>query len=79
VPTIVPISGAPVVSEIIPTLIPTSSFEGQSTATPGERRKPPIALTLVLLGFCCIFLLILGVIVLGFVVRAQNTKAGKNA
>jgi len=79
VPTIVPISGAPLVSETAPTLIPTSSFEGQPTATPGERGKPPIALTLALLGFCCIFLLILGVIVLGFVVRAQNMKAGKNA
>jgi hypothetical protein len=78
VPTIVPISGAPLVSEIVPTLIPTSSFENQPTSTPAERGKPPIALTLALLGFCCIFLLILGVIVLGFIVRAQNMKAGKN-
>lgn len=79
VPTIVPISGAPVASEIIPTLIPTSSFSGQPTVSPGERGKPPLALTLALLGFCCIFLVIIGVIVLGFIVRAQNMKAGKNA
>jgi hypothetical protein len=31
-----------------------------------------------LLGMCCLFLLVVGVIVLGFVVRRGNSKAGKN-
>jgi hypothetical protein len=78
VPTIVPISGAPSVSQISPTLVPTSSFEEQPIATPAARGTPPIALTLALLTFCCIFLLIIGVIVFGFYIRAQNMKAGKN-
>jgi hypothetical protein len=79
VPTIVPISGAPLVSQISPTLIPTSSFEGQPTATPVIRGTPPLGLTLALLGFCCIFLLIIGVLALGVFVRAQNSKGNNNA
>jgi hypothetical protein len=31
-------------------------------------------LTLILLGMCCLFLLIIGVVVLGFVVRRENIK-----
>jgi hypothetical protein len=79
VPTIIPISGAPVANEVTPTLVPTSSSVAQptETATP-TRSTPPIALTLAMLGFCCIFLLVIGVAVLGFYVRAQNMKAGKH-
>jgi hypothetical protein len=33
---------------------------------------------MILLGMCCLFLLVIGVIVLGFVVRRENIKAGKN-
>jgi hypothetical protein len=79
VPTIVPISGAPVVSLITPTAIPTSSFNQQPTQEPVTPGRPPLALTLVLLGFCCIFLLIIGVIALGIFVRTQNRKGGNNA
>jgi hypothetical protein len=78
VPTIVPISGAPLANQISPTLIPTSSFNGQPTESTPTRGTPPIALTLALLGFCCLFLLIIGVIVFGFYIRAQNMKAGKH-
>ena len=78
VPTIVPISGAPLANQISPTLIPTSSFDGQPTESTPIRGTPPIALTLALLGFCCLFLLIIGVIVFGFYIRAQNMKAGKH-
>ena len=78
VPTIVPISGAPLANQISPTLIPTSSFNGQPTETTPTRGTPPLGLTLALLGFCCIFILIIGVIVLGVFVRNQNMKAGKN-
>jgi len=77
VPTIVPISGSPLVSQITPTSIPTSSF-GQPAETPPAHGTPPLGLTLVLLGLCCIFLVLIGVIVLSFIVRAQNMKAGKN-
>lgn len=80
VPTIVPISGAPSSSlQATPTAIPTSSFDGQPTPTEvPTRMAPPLWLTLTLLGFCCVFLLIIGVIVLGFVVRNQNIKRGQN-
>jgi hypothetical protein len=77
VPTIVPISGSPLVSQITPTPIPTSSF-GQPAETPPAHGTPPLGLTLALLGLCCIFLVLIGVIVLSFIVRAQNMKAGKN-
>lgn len=78
VPTIVPISGAPLANQISPTLIPTSSFDEQPTESTPTRGTPPIALTLALLGFCCLFLLIIGVIVFGFYIRAQNMKVGKH-
>jgi len=78
VPTIIPISGAPLVAQITSTPIPTSSFEEQPTQEPVTRGRPPLALTLILLGFCCIILLILGIIVLGFFVRNQNAKGGNN-
>jgi hypothetical protein len=77
VPTIVPISGAPIVSQTTPTPIPTSSFSQQPTQ-PVISSGPPIALTLALLGVCCLFLLIIGVAALGFFIRAQNRKGGNN-
>lgn len=80
VPTIVPISGAPSSSvQTTPTVIPTSSFNDQtpSTETP-TRTGPPLWLTLTLLGFCCVFGLIIGMIVLGIVVRNQNSKGAQN-
>jgi hypothetical protein len=33
---------------------------------------------MILLGMCCIFLLLIGVVVLGFVVRRQNREAGNH-
>jgi len=35
-------------------------------------------LTMILLGLCCAFLVLLGVVVLGFVVRSQNRKGGNH-
>ena len=81
VPTIVPISGAPLASQITtPTPIPTSSL-GEPTAeeTPTTWSGPPIALTLALLGVCCLFLLIIVVVALVFFIRAQNRKGGNHA
>ena len=81
VPTIVPISGSPLTtSQVTPTQIPTSSFNQAPTQLPGSetRTAPPLGLTLTLIGFCCLLLLVVGVIALGFVVRAQNRKGGNN-
>jgi len=78
VPTYIPVSGAPVVSQTTPTPIPTSSFGAQPSGTPSTRGTPPLGLTLVLLGLCCVFILLIGVVILGFFIRAQNMKAGKN-
>ena len=47
---------------------PTPSLAEQ---TPG---RPPLSLTLALLGMCCIFGLVIGVFILGFVVRSGNKK-----
>ena len=78
VPTIVPISGAPLANQSSPTLIPTSSFDGQPTEAAPTRATPPLGLTLALLGFCCMIVLLIGIVVFGFYIRAQNRKAGKN-
>jgi hypothetical protein len=79
VPTIVPISGAPISDQIAtPTPIPTSSFDDSTTQPPAVRGRPPLTLTLALFGFCCIFLILIGVIVLGVLIRGQNDKGGKD-
>jgi len=78
VPTIVPVSGAPIVQQITPTVIPTSSFNGTPTADVPMRTGPPLALTLILLALCCAFLVLIGIVVLGFVVRNQNRKGGNH-
>jgi Peptidase MA superfamily len=78
VPTIIPISVLPLASQVTPTAIPTSTFDEQSTPDTPARTAPPLWLTLTLLGFCCIFLVLIGVVILGFVVRNQNRPGGKN-
>jgi hypothetical protein len=50
----------------------STAFTPSQADVPGN--GPPLSLTLILLGFCCIILLIIGVIVLGVVVRKQNQK-----
>jgi hypothetical protein len=78
VPTIVPVGGgAASALQATPTPVPTSSFGGQPTETPA-RTGPPLALTMILLGMCCVFILFIGVVVLGFVIRSQNRKQGNN-
>jgi len=75
VPTIVPVSGGEVVI-LQGTPVPTSSFDQQPTPEAPTRTAPPTSLTLILLAFCCLFLLVIGVIVLGFIVRRGNQNAG---
>ena len=59
-------------NQIISTPIPTSSLSEQPA--PVTRGRPPLGLTLLLLGICCIFILLIGVFILGIVVRRQNYK-----
>lgn len=76
VPTIVPISGGGAVSlQTTLTPVPTSSA-GDSTETPPARTGPPLSLTLLLVALCCAFILVIGVVVLGLIVRNQNSKGG---
>ena len=77
VPTIVPVSGAPLAITPTPLVVPTSSTSGGDDSAPPS--GPPLTLTLALLGVCCLLLLVLGVFALGVLAFAQNRKGGKNA
>ena len=78
VPTIIPIGGqVSSVLQVTPTPVPTSSFGEQPIETPAPT-GPPLALTIILLGMCCAFLVLIGIVVLGFVVRRQNRPGGEN-
>lgn len=82
VPTIVPISGGSRAAlQATPTALalPTSAGSVQPTeAVPAQRGRPPLALTLILLAMCCVFLLLGLIVVLGFIVRRQNSQGGSN-
>jgi hypothetical protein len=75
IPTYVPVSGIPLAVTPTPYVVPTSSF---SDSEPQESRTPFIVLTIGLICICLTLLIIIGVVVLGLVVRSQNHKAGKN-
>jgi hypothetical protein len=75
VPTYIPIAGIPLAMTPTPGAIPTSSFGNPDQPA---RTGPPLSLTIALICFCLVFLLVIGVIVLGFVVRSGNAKGGKN-
>lgn len=74
--TTVPVSHALSAAQATPSAIPTSSSETQPPGTP-LRGRPPLSLTLILLALCCGFLLLIGMFILGFVVRNQNMKEWK--
>ena len=78
IPTIVPVSGAPLAQQSTPTVIPTSSFNSTPATEIPVRTGPPLTLSLILLGVCCIMLLLIGVLILGVVVTRQNRTEGKN-
>jgi hypothetical protein len=74
VPTIVPISGVPIIAGAA-TAVPTSSFaERTPTEEPGRGYGPPLALTLLLAGTCCVFGLLAGVIILMVIMRSSRNK-----
>jgi hypothetical protein len=76
VPTIMPISGGALAVTVTPYAIPTSSF---GTEIPqGTGSGPPLALTILLAGFCCVFGVLIAVIILGVLVRRKPGQAGKN-
>lgn len=77
VPTFVPVSGAPLAVTPTPYLVPTSSADDTPNVPTISPSGPPIALTIALLCFCCVFGLLIGVIVLG-VVLAQRRKGGNH-
>lgn len=72
VPTIVPMSGAPLAITPtpfnFPTPVPTDA---------GTSGSPPRSLTILLLVVCCVVLLLFGVIAIGLIVAMQNRKGGK--
>jgi|GEM_PF-3500603 len=73
---VVPVSGTPFSVQATPSAIQTSSFTPQAAETP-VRGNPPLSLTLILLVLCCGFLLLIGMFILGFIVRNQNMKEWK--
>lgn len=75
IPTFVPVSGAPLAITPTPYAIPTSSFDEPASPSSG----PPISLTIALACFCGILLLIVGVFVLGVIVRRRNASGGGHA
>ena len=75
VPTFVPVGGVSSVLQVTATPIPTSSTGSEPTQVPA-RTGPPIALTFILLGLCCVFFVLIGVIVLGLIVRRQGRPGG---
>ena len=77
VPTILPVSGVVLPVQTTATAIPTSSFATKPAETP-VRSGPPLSLTLVLIGLCCLMSLVVGVFVVGILARNQIAKSGKN-
>jgi hypothetical protein len=77
VPTYVPVAGIPLAVTPTPYAVPTSSFDG-SQPTGTKSNTPFIILTVAMVCICLVFFLILGVVILTFVVRSKNQKAGKN-
>jgi hypothetical protein len=72
VPTIVPISGAPVAVTPTPFNFPTPA----STESPTG--GPPLSLTLMLVFTCCALGLVLGVLAIGLILATQRKKGGSN-
>jgi len=73
VPTFIPFSGAPLQVTPTPYAVPTSSLE---EPTDFQDSTTPIALTLMLALVCCVLILLIGVIILGIVLRNQKRKGG---
>lgn len=78
VPTYVPIAGIPLAVTPTPYVIPTSSYDDTTSQPSDARSGPPILLTVALICICLLFLLIIGVVVLGVVLRRGKPQGGSN-
>jgi len=78
VPTFVPVSGLPLAITPTPPGVVVTPV-GRPTQIAQGSGGPPLALTLVLLGFCVLLLLLLGVVALGVIVRGQGGRGGRDA
>ena len=78
VPTIVPVSGAQLLTTPTPFAVSTSSTSNNTPASPTTSSGPPLALTLGLLAFCCVFGLLIGVIILGAIASRERLKGSKH-
>ncbi len=76
VPTIVPVSGAPLAVTSTPFVAPTSSIVTGTPTASSTNSGPPLSLTLFLLSLCCVLALLIGIIILGVIVGAQNHRKG---
>jgi len=74
VPTIVPISGAPLAMTPTPFTFPTLPPADLPPGGLPNPSGPPLSLTLSLLGICCALALVLGVLILGVVLVTQKRK-----
>lgn len=61
-------------ADLPPAQVTQTTIPSSASAPTG----PPLPLTLTLLGLCCAFLILLGVVILGFIVRRENRPVGKN-
>lgn len=71
VPTYVPFSGVPLLITPTPYSVPTSTLGQPDTP---ESNNVPITLTLILAAVCCVLILLIGVIVLGVLLRSQKQQ-----
>jgi hypothetical protein len=77
VPTIVPVSGAPLAITPTPFNFPTP--QGGSPTQTSTTSGPPLELTLILAAVCCVMLLLFGVMALGVMLAMQRRKGGSDA
>jgi hypothetical protein len=70
-----PVPQDQLVLQATPASVPTSTPE----ATVSTQTGPPLSLTLILLGMCCVFVLVIGVVVLGFIARNPKKKEEDNS
>ena len=77
VPTFIPIAGIPQAVTATPGVIPTSSSAETNNPT-GGYVSTPMLVSIGLACVCFVFALIIGVVILGVVLRRGNAKGGRD-